>query len=252
MTELTGKVCIITGASKGLGRTLSEALVADGAKVAMLARGAAELKDAAAVLGDSALPVTCDVSDSGSVNAAFDTAAAHFGRIDVLVSNAASMVISRIADVTDEQVARQLNVNIAGAIYCARAAIPHLKASGGGDIIFIGSEGAETAFPFLGMYSATKSAIERLSASLREELRYQETRVTTVRLGRTEGSSLRAANSPEVVEDFVREMQAGGYIAQTGEAVSRATMAQMVISLLKLPRDVNIDLIHPRGRPSSR
>lgn len=248
---LADKVCVITGASKGLGLTLSEALVAQGAKVAMLARGASELHDAAAMLGEAALPVLCDVAVAASVNAAFAKVADHFGRIDVLVANAATMVIARVEDVTDEQVARQLNVNVAGSIFCARAAIPHLRAAGGGDILFIGSEGSQVVFPFLSMYAATKLAIEALAAGLREELRDQRTRVTTVRLGRTEGSNLRAGNAPEAVTAFVQDMQAGGYFLQAGEEMSRTTMAQMIVALLNLPPDVNIDLVYPRGRRSS-
>ncbi|AUW57154.1 short-chain dehydrogenase [Sphingobium sp. SCG-1] len=249
MTDLAGKACVVTGASKGLGRAFCEALIAEGAVVAMVARDSAHLREAASTLGDAALAVPCDVSDPASVNAAFDKLARHFGRVDVLVSNAATMVISRVEEVSDAQVARQLNVNVAGAIFCARAAIPYLRVAGGGDIVFIGSESAKTAFPYLSMYAATKAAIEGLAAGLREELRDQRTRVTAVRLGRTEGSSLRAANDPQVVEKFVGALHDGGYLAShTGEAVSRTTMTQMLIALLKLPSDVNVDLIVPRGR----
>jgi NADP-dependent 3-hydroxy acid dehydrogenase YdfG len=251
MTKLSGKICVVTGASKGLGRTATEALVAEGARVAMLARSENELREAAGPLGDSVLPIRCDVSDAASVNAAFAEAVRHFGRIDALVSNAASMVISRIEDASDSQILQQINVNIAGAIFCARAAIPHLRAAGGGDILFIGSESARTAFPYLAMYSATKSAVEQLAHGLREELRNQRTRVTAVRLGRTEGSSLRQANDESIVRDFIADMTTGGYLSQTGEAMERTSVAQLLIALLSLPPDINIDLVVPRGRTAA-
>lgn len=251
MTRLSGKVCVVTGASKGLGRTVTEALVGEGARVAMLARNENELTEAAGAMGDSVLPIRCDVSDAASVNAAFAEAVRHFGRIDTLVSNAASMVISRIEDASDNQILQQINVNITGAIFCSRAAIPHLRAAGGGDILFIGSESARTAFPFLAMYSATKSAVEQLAYGLREELRHQNTRVTAIRLGRTEGSSLRLSNDEAIVQDFIADMTTGGYLSQTGEAMERTSVAQLIIALLSLPPDVNVDLIVPRGRAAA-
>jgi len=89
MEQLAGKVAIVTGASKGMGRHFVAALVAAGARVAALARPSAELDALAAEHGDAVLALPCDVTDSAAVTAAVDRAARHFGRIDVLVNNAA-------------------------------------------------------------------------------------------------------------------------------------------------------------------
>lgn len=245
---LAGKVCVVTGASKGMGRAFATALVAAGAKVGLLARESTELRDAAATLGGNALAVACDISDPGDVQAAFDQAAEQFGRIDVLVNNAAAMAIAKVEDVGDATIARQFAINLAGPVYCCRAAIPHLRAAGGGDVVFVSSESVTDAFPFLSLYAASKAGLEAFANGLRAELRDQGTRVTVFRSGRVEGSSLRAGIPAEVQAAFFEALEKNGHLAAIGQPVSRETMAAALVSLLALPRDVNVDLIVPRGR----
>jgi NADP-dependent 3-hydroxy acid dehydrogenase YdfG len=247
-TSLNGKVCVVTGASKGMGRAFASALVDNGARVALVARASPELDAAAVTLGKNALAVPCDVGDAGAVDAAFASIVANFGRIDVLVNNAAVLALTTVESASTAEIDRLLRINLAGAIYCSRAAIPHLRAAEGGDLIFVTSESARMPFPYLSIYAATKIALEALALGLRGELREQSTRVTILRSGVVEGSSLRSAIPPETQAAFFAAMERGGHLAQTGKAVSKATMAHTLVALLTLPRDVNVDLIEPRGR----
>ena len=128
---LEGRVAVVTGASKGMGSHFVDALVAAGARVACLARASVELDAVVARHGGMAAGFACDVGNAGAVDAAIAAAADRFGRIDLLVNNAAIFHPFLVEDATVHQVEQHVAVNLMGPIWCIRAAILHLRKSQG-------------------------------------------------------------------------------------------------------------------------
>jgi len=248
VSPLSGKVYVITGGSKGMGRAFASVLAAQGALVALLARNPAPLEAAAAQIGSAALPLVCDVADPESVERAVAAVLARFGRVDGVISNAAMVSLLKIESASHQAIQRELAVNLLGPIYLTRAVIPHLRAAGGGDLVFISSESVRRPYPFLTLYGAAKGAVEVFAAGLRGELRAQGTRVTVLRSGTVEGSSLDEGWSPQARQEFFDECSHMGNAHFSGEPAMRTTMAQALLALLMLPRDVNVDLLEARGR----
>ncbi|MDB5422453.1 MAG: family oxidoreductase, partial [Brevundimonas sp.] len=208
MTRLAGRRAVVTGASKGLGRRIVEALLAEGATVAALARPSADLKNLAGVIGERGLVIACDIRSAASVRDAIGEAAQGLGGIDILINNAAMCSIGLIEEVEDDLVVAEVETNLLGVIWCAREAIPHLRASGRGHIVSLTSEAVNQSPAFLGVYSATKAAVETLSGSLRREVRRDGTRVSILRVGRMTESSLQQAWNPDVRERFFEAVRA--------------------------------------------
>lgn len=246
---LEGKVAIVTGGSKGMGRAFAEVLAGEGARVVLLARASDALDEAAAQLGNAALPIACDVSDAASVRAAIDQAAAHFGRIDILVNNAAITTLLKVETATPAEIEREYAVNLLGPVYATSAAIPHLRAGGGGDIVFVSSESIRMPYPYLTLYASTKSGLEGLAAGLRSELREQGTRVTVLRSGAVaSGGNLGAEWPADRRDDFFATAMKMGHVHFTGTPALPQSMAQALLAIVSLPRDVNLDLVEARGR----
>jgi len=244
---LAGKAAIVTGASKGLGRAFAETLIGAGAKVAALARASAELDELGRTPG--ILAIACDMAEPAQVRGAIDQVAAHFGRIDIVVNNAAITSLLPLENASAADIEREYAVNLLGPANASSAAIQHLRAAGGGDLVFISSESVRVHFPFLSLYASSKAGLESLAAELRNELRAQGTRVTILRSGSVDtNSALRATWPEDRLQHFASEAARLGSMEFTGTPVSMATMAQTLLALLTLPRDVNIDLVEARGR----
>lgn len=243
---LEGRKGIVTGASRGMGRHFVASLVAQGARVACLARPSSELDSLGAEFGDAVIPIGCDVADPASVNAEVAEAAAGLGGLDFLVNNAAIFHPFRLEDARDEQVMQHLAVNLAGPAWCMRAVIPHLRASKG-QIVSISSESVRMPFPFLSIYAATKAGLETLSAAMRDELREDGVRVTVLRSGSVEGGTGGKDWDPDVTQAFYQTITRTGHAAFTGKAASPQSMADALLSVLCLPADINIDLIEVRA-----
>ena len=185
---VAGKVAAITGASAGSGLGIAGRFACEGADVVLLAREKRRLEAVAEDIGPAAVPIACDVADPASVGAAFDRIGERFGRLDVLINNAAIYRPCAVEHLSDEEIHRQVSTNLLGPVYTARAAIPLLRASGGGDIINTSSESTLHPFPMLSMYVATKAALEAFGVVLAQELRDDDIRVTTVVQGTAKGA----------------------------------------------------------------
>lgn len=246
MNALDGKVAIVTGASKGMGSHFVDALVAAGARVACVARASAELAAVVARHGDSAAGFTCDVADAGGVDAMAAAVVATFGRIDILVNNAAIFEPFLLEEAMTGQVERHIGINLLGPIWCMRACIPHLRRSKG-HIVTISSVSVRMPFPFLTVYAATKAAVETLSQGMRDELREHQIRVTVLRSGSVAGSSGGANWNPATAQRFFETIQRTGHAAFTGDMAEPQSMAAALVALLSLPVDVNVDLIEVRS-----
>jgi short-subunit dehydrogenase len=163
----------VTGASKGIGRALAEALRARGATLGLATRGAAELEALAASLGADAYP--CDVGDAAAVRAAVDAFAP-----DLVVANAGIAYYGRFLDQDPELHERMTRVNWLGTLNTVRAALPRMVAAGRGHVVIVSSGAGLRAFPEAAVYGATKAAQRAFAEALRHELAGTGVGVTTV------------------------------------------------------------------------
>jgi NAD(P)-dependent dehydrogenase (short-subunit alcohol dehydrogenase family) len=188
MGALDGKVAVVTGATSGSGRGIAKRFIEEGASVFMLARGRERLDEVASDLGDGAIPVVTDVGDPDSVRAAFGQVEDRFGKLDILINNAAIYRPCLVELLSDGDILKQVSTNFLGPVYTCRAAIPLMRAAGCGDIVNTSSESTLDPFPMLSMYVATKAALEMFDRILAEELRDEEIRVTTLVQGTAAGT----------------------------------------------------------------
>lgn len=178
---INGKVIAITGGGAGLGFFAAQALVAQGAKVALLGRRQPALDEACEKLGaTSALGFSCDVSDKQQVDAAFAKIEAHFGQLNGLINCAGIARPDRVENLIAEEVMQQININLLGTIWCSQAAIPRLRAAGGGLILNVSSATVrhDNEISHLSVYAASKAAVERFSHELRQEVKADRIGVT--------------------------------------------------------------------------
>jgi len=141
-----------------------------GDRVAAAARDIHSLSDLKSEFGDAVFPVELDVTDRSASQAALQAAHAHFGRLDVVVNNAGYSHFGFVEEVTEAEARAQLETNFFGALWTTQAAIPLLRHQGGGHIVQVSSSGGVIAFPSLGLYSASKWALEGLTEALAAEV----------------------------------------------------------------------------------
>ena len=167
--DLTGKVALVTGASRGLGKTFALALARAGADVAITSRTLASLDDsrkAIEALGRKCFPVVLDVRAAESITAAVTAAHAHFGKLDILVNNAGCNIRKPALDVTWEDWNTILDTNLRGPFFVAQAVARHMVAARYGRIINIGSVTSVAGYAGLGPYGASRGGIRQLTMSL--------------------------------------------------------------------------------------
>jgi NAD(P)-dependent dehydrogenase (short-subunit alcohol dehydrogenase family) len=174
------KVWFITGSSKGFGRIWAEAALERGDKVAATARDASTLEPLTEKYGDDVLALALDVQDHDADFAAVQQAAEHFGRLDVVVNNAGYGLFGAVEEVSPEQARDQIETNLFGALWVTQAALPIMREQGSGHIIQVSSIGGITAFPGIGMYHASKWALEAFSQSLSREVADLGIHVTSI------------------------------------------------------------------------
>jgi 3-oxoacyl-[acyl-carrier protein] reductase len=188
MEMFTGKVALVTGGSRGIGLAIARALLERGAKVAITATSDATLQTGTAALeavseAAAVLPIRADVRRHDQVEQAIDTAVRHFGGLDVLVNNAGVGVFRTVADMSVEEWHRVIETNVNGVFYSCHAALPHLRARGGGWIISVSSLAGVNSFPEAAAYCASKAALNAFSESLMQEVRHDGIRVAYVMPG---------------------------------------------------------------------
>ena len=185
--DLAGRVAIVTGAGRNIGRGIALALADGGAAVVVNARS--NLQEAEAVAGEieraggKALAVTADVADADAVRTMVTAAAGKFGRIDILVNNAAVRVEQAFEDMTLAQWRAVTSIILDGAFNCVQACLPHLKRSGAGVIVNIGGLSAHTGAAGRAHVVAAKAGIVGFTRALAHELADAKIRVNTVTPG---------------------------------------------------------------------
>lgn len=246
MISLAGKTGIVTGASKGMGRQFVEALVAAGARVAATARPSAELESLAAAHPEKVVALPCNLRDQSAIGTMVETAGKELGGLDFIVNNAGIFEPFLVEDSEPDTVSAIMATNFLGPLWTIRAAIPWLRQRSG-MIISVSSEAVRMTVPCLGVYAASKAALEALSTGLRDELRADGIRVTILRSGLVTGSSGGGNWSADVAQRFFAACEQSGHLYRTGAGASPESMARTLVSVLATPADVNIDLIEARS-----
>jgi len=192
MSKLTGKVALVTGASKGIGAAIARSLAAEGASVvvnyASSQAGADAVVAGIAAVGGKAVAVKGDVSNAADAQAIVEAAVKHFGKLDVLVNNSGVYEFAPLEAITEEHFHKQFNINVLGLLLTTQAAARHLGE--GASIINIGSLVSRLLPPAGAVYTATKSAVNGITGVLAQELGPRKIRVNAVNPGivETEGT----------------------------------------------------------------
>ena len=182
-SNMAEKVWFITGTSRGFGREWAIAALERGDKVAGTARDTATLADLVEKYGDALLPIQLDVTDREADFAAVKQAHDHFGKLDIVVNNAGYGHFGFIEELSEQEARDQIETNLFGALWVTQAALPYLRAQRSGHIIQVSSIGGITAFQNVGIYHASKWALEGFSQALAQEVAPFDIHVTLIEPG---------------------------------------------------------------------
>lgn len=228
---LNGKISIVTGGSKGIGRSTAMALAREGSDVAICARGMEDLEDAAAEIraqtGRNVLAVRADMSDPGDINHLVSSTVAELGGVDILINNAVNSVAAPFMELADEDWLNHINVKVMGYVRCAREAIPHMIQRGGGRIINIGGMAARSANTITNSNGVTNSAVSNIAKNLSDQVAQDGILVNCIHPGTT--------RTPR--QDMVLERQARDANVSIEEAERRA-VAGIPIGRMVEPEDI--------------
>ncbi|MBS7562824.1 SDR family NAD(P)-dependent oxidoreductase [Mucilaginibacter sp. Bleaf8] len=174
------KTIFITGASRGFGKIWVEAFLKRGDKVAATSRNIDGFKDIAAQYGDNFLPLQLDITNRAQAFEVVNQAKQHFGGLDVVINNAGYGLFGAVEEVSEQEAHDVINANILGTLWVTQAALPIFREQKSGHIIQLSSVLGQWALPTLGIYSATKFAVEGLSEALAQEVKHLGINVTLV------------------------------------------------------------------------
>ncbi len=186
--NLNGKVAIVTGGTKGIGRAIAEALLREGMNVCISARHEAEIERAVSDMGGlsneaGVTGMVCDVREYDEVKALIAHTVAEFGGVDVLINNAGIGIFGKVEDLSPEDFRAVLETNLCGVFYCCHEAIPEMKKRGGGYIINISSLAGVNAHPEMAAYNASKFGLNGFSEALMQEVRHDGIKVSYIMPG---------------------------------------------------------------------
>lgn len=251
MGLLDGKIAAVTGATSGSGRAIARRFAEEGATVVMLARGEDRLGELSSQIGGSAIGIPTDIGDPEQVRAAFAAIEARFAKLDILVNNAAVYRPCPVERLSDDDILTQVRTNFLGPVYTSRAAIPLLRAAGGGDIVNTSSESTLDPFPMLSIYVSTKAALEAFGHVLRSELEPQGIRVSTVIQGASFGEGGGSTGwewDPEHSERAMKLWEEGGWLTRVAKATQTVDqIAEVHVFLVTRPRGQKLEVVHVRS-----
>ncbi len=227
----TGRTAVVTGASSGIGAATAERLAAEGFDVVLAARRTDRLEELAGRVGGRA--VRLDVTDAASVAALADS----LDRVDVLVNNAGGAFdAAPVADADLDSWQRSYDVNVLGTVRTTKALLPALRASGRGDVVFVGSTAGLVSYEGGASYTAAKHGVHTLAETLRLELNGEPVRVVEIAPGmvRTEEFSLNRTGSPDLADAVYRGVR---------EPLVAEDVADCIAWCVTRPHHVNVDLL---------
>ena len=232
---LEGKIAIVTGGSKGIGRATAMALAHEGVDVSICARGVAELEDAAAEIrshtGRRTLAVRADTGDPDDIKNLVATTVAELGGVDILINNAVNSTAAPFMELADEDWLNHINVKVMGYVRCARECIPHMRQRGGGRIINIGGMAARYSNPITNSNGVTNASVSNMAKNLADQVAGDGILVNCIHPGTT--------RTPR--QDMILERQASDAGITFAEAEARA-VAGIPIGRMVEPDDI-ADLI---------
>ncbi|MDN3519631.1 SDR family oxidoreductase [Aquisalimonas lutea] len=236
------KTWFITGTSSGLGRLMTEKLLARGDRVAATLRKRGSLDDLKARYGDRLWVAQLDLTETDQIRKVVDAAFSELGRIDVIVSNAGYGLFGAAEELSDSQIERQIATNLMGSIQLIRAALPHLREQEGGRLVQVSSEGGQITYPNFSLYHATKWGIEGFVESVAKEVAPFGIDCLIVEPGPTKthfASGLDHARSMACYDDTpageVRRALASGAFAVKGDASRTADAMVAAVDAEKPP-----------------
>ncbi len=226
MESLQGKIAIVTGAGKGIGKAIAIALANEGVQVGLIARTAKDLETVAAeikALGVKAAIAVADISNIAEVNKAVESIQSELGNTDILINNAGTGTFGKFLELSPEQWENQIKVNLFGVYYATRAVLPQMIERQTGDIVNVSSTAGLTGAAVTSAYSASKFGVMGLTESLMQEVRKHNIRVT--------------AMTPSTV---VTELAVSSNLINNNEdrLMHPEDFAELVIAQLKLNRRV--------------
>jgi 3-oxoacyl-[acyl-carrier protein] reductase len=221
MTDLAGRVAIVTGGSKGIGLAIAEALAGRGMRVAIAARGEDDVRAAAERLNRDAgetraIGVRCDVREYADCRVLVDETVRTFGRLDVLVNNAGVGRFAHVGELSPEDWHTVIATNLNGVYHCTHAALPALRESGDAWIINIGSLAGKNPFAGGAAYNASKFGLIGFTEAVMQDVRHEGVRVSNIMPG-----------------SVATEFRAGGSDAEW--KIRSEDIAELVIGLLDMP-----------------
>lgn len=231
MGELSGKVAVVTGASKGIGAAIAAGLAAEGAAVvvnyASSRAGADKVVSEITARGGKAVAVQGDVSRGEDVRTLFEATLRAYGKVDILVNNAGVYQFDPIEAVTEAEFHRQFNTNVLGTILATQEAVKHFNGDGG-SVINVGSVASTITPPDSVVYSATKGALDAVTRVLAKELGPRKIRVNSINPGYTVTEGTHTAGI--VGSDFAKQMVASTSLGRAGQPDDIAPVAVFLAS----------------------
>jgi 3-oxoacyl-[acyl-carrier protein] reductase len=216
--KLTGKVAVVTGASKGIGAGIAKQLANEGAAVivnyASSKEGADQVVDEISKGGGKAIAVQADVAKKTDIERLFAEAKKAFGRLDILVNNAGVYKFEPLEAVTEDEFHREFNTNVLGLILATQEAVKHFGAEGG-SVINIGSSATDLTPPMSVIYTATKGAVDSITRVLAKELGPMKIRVNSINPGGVETEGFHALGVSG--SDFEKQMIAQTPLGRIGQ-----------------------------------
>ena len=237
MPELAGRIALVTGGGRGIGRAVALSLASAGADVAVTARSSKELEETAAVIratGRRAEAIVCDVAERPQVDALIAQVKGALGDPLILVNNAGIAGSAKLTDTTDEMWDRMLRVNATGAFYCTRALLPLMLQAKWGRIVNIASTAARTGAPYIAAYAASKHALLGLTRAVAAEVAARGITVNAVCPGyvdteMTDASAANISNRTGRTEQDARKILEG--FSPQGRLMTAGEVAAMTLFL---------------------
>jgi len=233
--EIRDKVVIITGASGGIGQATALAFSRSGAKVVLVARRAGILQEISANMHNT-LVLPADISKEDECRRVIDVAMSRFGRIDILINNAASIIVSQSENTSREDLLKAFMTNLLGPVTATQAVIPHMLKQGSGHIINIGSPGFMMGIPFYSPYVCSKAAFSAWTRTIQAEWKDSCIRVSEYFPGYIKTSSKPESRLGDVEQDFLMNPKQNFITRIFTKPKNAEAVARQLVALAKNPK----------------